>query len=62
MARLRSVERLGVRVAALGSIQPRQVVERRAHVGVVGTERLFDDGEAALVERLGVRVAALGLI
>ena len=52
-------ERLGLGVAALGSVQPGQVVERGADVGVVGAQRLLADGERALVERLGLGVAAL---
>ena len=62
MARLRLIERLGLGVAALGSVQVGQVVERGADVGVVGPQRLLTDREAALVERLGLGVAALGLV
>ena len=36
--------RLGV--AALGPVQPRKVVEALGDIGVVGSERLFDDAFA----------------
>jgi hypothetical protein len=32
-----------------------EVAERLSDVGVVGAQRLFADGKAALVERLGLR-------
>ena len=55
-------ERLGVGVAALGSVQLGQVVERDGDIGVVGAERLLADRQRALEERLGVGVAALGSV
>ena len=53
------VERLGLGVAALGVVQPGQVVERRRDIGMVGAQRLLADAKRALVERLGLGVAAL---
>ena len=56
------IERLGLRVLALGIVKHRQVVEARGHIGMLGTEGLLPDGERALIERLGLRVLALGAI
>ncbi len=53
------VERLGVGVAALGTVQPGEVVEARCDVGVLGAEGLLHDRQRALIERLGLGVAAL---
>jgi len=53
------IQRLGLGVAALGTVQPGQVVERGTDGGVVGAQRLLADGEAALIQRLGLGVAAL---
>ena len=53
------VERLGLGVAALVSVQLSQVVQRLRDIGMVGTERLLADRQRALVERLGLGVAAL---
>ena len=56
------VERFGVAVAALVTIQPCEIIECRTDVGMIGTPRFFNDRDRALVERLGVAVAALILI
>ena len=50
----------GLRVAAQGLVQRRQVVERCPDTGMVGTEGHLKDRPRAFVERLGLRVAALG--
>jgi hypothetical protein len=47
------VERLGVGVATLLSVELSQVVEARRDLGMIGTERLLVDGQRAFVERLG---------
>jgi hypothetical protein len=52
--------RLGV--ATLGVVQPGQVVERSADIGVIEAERLLIDRAAALVEGLGLGVATLGVV
>ena len=44
------------------SVQRRQVVEDRGHVGMVRAERLLADRQRALVERLGLGVAALVVV
>ena len=46
MARARLIERLGLGVAALGLVQPGQVVEAVGDIGVLGAERLLADREA----------------
>jgi len=46
-----SVERLGLGGMALGAIERRQVVQRRADLRVVGAQRLFGDRQRALQER-----------
>ena len=56
------IERLGLRVLALGMVEQRQVVEARGHIGMLGAEGLLPDGERALIERLGLRVLALGMV
>ena len=55
------VERLGVGVAALSTIEFGLVAKRDSDRRVVGAERRFADGEIVLDERLGFGVAALGL-
>ena len=55
-------ERLGLGVLALVPVELRQVVEARAHVGVVGPEGLLPDGQRPLVERLGLGVEALVVV
>ncbi len=56
------VERLGVRVAALGVVESRLVVEALGHIRMLGSQGLFPDRQRALVERLGLGVAALGFV
>ena len=49
---------LGTLVIAGGTVELCQVVERGGDIGVVRTEGVLPDREAALVERLGARVVA----
>jgi hypothetical protein len=37
------VQRLGVGVAALAGMQRRQIVQRSCDIGMIATERLFED-------------------
>ena len=53
------VERLGVAVAALVTIKPREVAQRLANVRMVGTQRFFEDRDRTLGERFGAALAAL---
>ena len=55
-------ERLGLGVAALGEVEPRQVVEVFDHVRVLGSEGLLEDRQRPLVERLGLGEPALVLV
>ena len=53
------VKRLGVVIATLCVIKPRQIVQRYRDIGMIGTERLFSDRQRALIQRLGFGIAAL---
>ena len=53
------VERLGIGIATLGVVKPRQIVQRHGDIGMIGTKRLFLIASAALVERLGIGIATL---
>jgi hypothetical protein len=62
IARARFVERFGVGIAALSTVQPGEVVELDGDVRVFRSERLLVDREGALVERFGVGIAALSTV
>jgi hypothetical protein len=53
------VGRLGLSVAALGVIEPSQIVQRQRDKSMIRAERLFPDRQRPLGERLSVGVAAL---
>ena len=53
------VERLGLLVLALVSVEVCQVVECVRCIGVLRAKYLFSDGQGTLVERLGLLVLAL---
>jgi len=56
------VERLGLRVLALGAVEQCEVVQARGDIGMVRAKGLLRDRQRALVERLGLRVLALGVV
>ena len=53
------VERFGLVIAALSSIEQGEVAQRYADTRVIGCQHFFADGEGALVERLGIGVPSL---
>ena len=53
------VERLGIRIATLVTVQRRKIVQRCRNIGMIGTEGFLTDGQRSLVERLGIRIATL---
>ena len=53
------VERLGVRIPSLLSVQLSKIVQRLTNIGMIGTEGFLPDGQRSLVERLGIRIATL---
>ena len=50
--------RLSLREAPLPHVHQGQIVEREADIGVVGTKRLFANGEVALLQEFGFWVSA----
>ena len=50
---------LGITVAALGAIQPRQVVEASGSGEMLWPQHLLTDRQGALMKGLGITVAAL---
>ena len=53
------VERLCLRIPALGQVHACEVVQARGDMRVIGAEGFLDDRQRTLVERLCLRVLAL---
>jgi hypothetical protein len=56
------VKRLGFAIAALGSVEFREVVEVSGDMGMLGAQRLLPDLKAALEKWLSLAIAALFVI
>ena len=53
------IERLGLRVLALGAVQLREVVQARGHNGMIGSHRLLGDLQRLLRHHDGAIIASL---
>ena len=62
IASARSIQRLGLGVAALPLIEIGQIVQRARHVGMVAAQHFFADRQRAPDQRLGLGIAALDLV